>query len=223
MQNPMFLIRKLISFFILVLYFVLIFFFLSPAIFNDLLVVVALLIFFSYMLIEQIYKIEPPEDYKIERRDILIIVFFFLYPFLLVLSFYEREILILEFFPLWNHEIVKIGSIGVLLSGMIIAFLSRVQLGKYGTTFINVEDDHQLITTGIYKYIRHPIYLGALLQYVSIGIAVGSLIVTSLAFVCWLIMTMDRIGLEERLLTEKFGEEYLEYMKRTKKLISFIY
>lgn len=223
MQNPMFLIRKLISFFILVLYFVLIFFSLSPAIFNDLLVVVALLIFFSYMLIEQIYKIEPPEDYKIERRDILIIVFFFLYPFLLVLSFYEREILILEFFPLWNHEIVKIGSIGVLLSGMIIAFLSRVQLGKYGTTFINVEDDHQLITTGIYKYIRHPIYLGALLQYVSIGIAVGSLIVTSLAFVCWLIMTMDRIGLEERLLTEKFGEEYLEYMKRTKKLISFIY
>ena len=175
------------------------------------------------MLIEQIYKIEPPEDYQIQRRDILIIVFFFLYPFLLVLSFYERETLILQFFPLWNHEIVKIGSIGVLLFGMIITLVSRVQLGKYGTTIILVEDNHQLITTGIYKYIRHPIYLGALLQYVSIGISVGSLIMTSLAFVYWWIMMMDRIGLEERLLTEKFREEYLEYMKRTKKLIPYIY
>ena len=223
MQNPKFLVRKLFGFFILVVYYVSILFFLSPTIFNDTLVVVALIIFFGYMLIEQIYKIEPPEEYKIQQRDILIIVFFFIYPFLLVLSFYEKETLILQFFPLWNHDLVKIGSIGVLLFGMIIAFLSRIQLGQYGTTFIVVEEDHELITTGIYSYIRHPIYLGALLQYVSIGIAIGSLIVTSLAFICWWILTMDRVGLEERLLTEKFGEEYLEYMRQTKKLIPFVY
>jgi protein-S-isoprenylcysteine O-methyltransferase Ste14 len=175
------------------------------------------------MFIEQIYKIEPPEGYQVQRRDILLIVIFLIHPFLLIISHYEKEIIILQFLSFWTSDIIQFIAIELLVIGTIIAFTSRLQLGKYGTTVILVEDDHQLVTSGIYKYIRHPIYLGSITLFTSIGIAVGSLFVTLVVFLCWLLMLKDRIDLEERLLTEKFGEEYSEYKKRTKKLIPFLY
>ena len=106
---------------------------------------------------------------------------------------------------------------------MIITFFSRIQLGKFGTTIITVEDDHKLITSGIYKFIRHPIYLGSIILFTSIGIAIGSLIVTFIRFLLWSLLTRDRINLEEKLLTKKFGNEYIKYKNSTKKLISFLY
>jgi protein-S-isoprenylcysteine O-methyltransferase Ste14 len=86
-----------------------------------------------------------------------------------------------------------------------------------------VEDDHQLITSGIYKYIRHQIYLGSIILFASIGIAIGSLVVTLIIFLLWSILMWDRINLEEKLLTEKFGDEYIKYKNGTKKLIPYLY
>ena len=223
MQNQNFFIRKIVGFIFILVYYNLLFFFFAPDMLNDPFVLLAFLIYYIYMLIEQIYKIEPSEEYQVQRRDILIIGIFLIHPILLILSYYERELLILEFLPFWTDNIVKLAAIGLLVIGTLIAFTSRLQLGKYGTTIITIEDDHQLITSGIYKYIRHPIYLGSITLFTSIGIAVGSLFITSIVFLAWLFMLKERIELEERLLTEKFGEEYLEYKKRTKKLIPFLY
>lgn len=132
MQNLRFLTRKIIGFFVLVVYYSLSLFLLIPTIFNDPLSVLALLIFFSYLFIEQIYKMEPPEDYKIQRGDIVIVGIFLIYPFLLVLSFFERETLIKDFLPFWNHELIKFGSIGLLIIGTILTFLA-------GYILINME------------------------------------------------------------------------------------
>ncbi|MHA2225909.1 MAG: methyltransferase family protein [Candidatus Hodarchaeales archaeon] len=223
MQSFQFLVRKIIGFVFIVIYYNVILVLLTPTIFNDGLVIFAFLIFYVYMFIEQIYKLEPPEGYKIQRGDVVIIVIFLIYPLLLVLSFYERETLIMDLFPIWNHELVKYASIGLLIIGTIITFLSRLQLGKFGTTYIIVEEDHQLVTSGVYSYIRNPIYLGSITLFTSLGIAVGSLIVTSLTFLSWMTLMQDRINQEEQLLEEKFGEKYAEYKKRTKRLIPFLY
>jgi protein-S-isoprenylcysteine O-methyltransferase len=169
------------------------------------------------------YKIEPPEGYKIQRQDIIILLVFLCYPFLSALSFYERESIIIPFFPFWNEPIVKILAIVILILGAIITFLSRLHLGKFGTSIILVYDDHKLINKGIYKHIRHPIYLGALIQYTSMGIIIGSIFITSLTFILWILIVNTRINLEEALLFEKFGENYREYQNQTKKLIPFLY
>jgi protein-S-isoprenylcysteine O-methyltransferase Ste14 len=89
-------------------------------------------------------------------------------------------------------------------------------LGRYGTTIITVEDDHQLITSGIYGYIRHPIYLGSLLLNTGIILAFGGFFIPLVSFIAWLLLMHDRMKIEEKLLEEKFGEEYLEYKKKRK-------
>jgi hypothetical protein len=88
--------RKIVGFIVLVIIFNIILFLLAPGIFNDLFLLISLSIFYLYMMIEQVYKIEPPEDYKVQFRDTLIIIIFLVLPFLFVLSFHEKQTIIPE-------------------------------------------------------------------------------------------------------------------------------
>jgi len=89
-------------------------------------------------------------------------------------------------------------------------------------TDLRTLQNHRLIKHGIYKHIRRPAYLGTLLF--SIGI---SLIFSSLyGFLLMLILFpsyLYRIRIEESVLLKEFGDEYREYMKKTKKIIPLIY
>ncbi len=151
MQNLQFFLRKLLGFVIFLIYYQVVFFSLSPAIFEDIFISLGLFLFYLYLLIEQIYKIEPPEGYKVQRGDIYIILLFLLYPFIIVIAYSENVMLISQFLPLWNSDLIKILGILLLAGGTSLTFGSRLQLGKYGTSIIIVTEDHELITTGIYK------------------------------------------------------------------------
>ncbi|MFX0095689.1 MAG: methyltransferase family protein, partial [Candidatus Hodarchaeota archaeon] len=94
--------------------------------------------------------------------------------------------------------------------------LSRIQIGKYGGPKIVIEETHQLVTRGMYRYIRHPIYLGFLGLFGGFSLAFGSFLMTfGICFILFLVFR-GRIELEEKLLISTFGEEYLQYKKRTK-------
>lgn len=95
-------------------------------------------------------------------------------------------------------------------------------LKEYFLTDLRTLQGHRLIKHGVYKYVRHPAYLGTFL--LSIGI---SLIFSS--FYGFLLMLgvlfsyLYRINNEERMLLKEFGDEYRDYKRRTKKIIPFIY
>ena len=119
-------------------------------------------------------------------------------------------------------------GIPLLLFGGAIRFLPRRSLVKAGfgsiwkTPFLQIVEDHKLVTDGYYKHIRHPIYLG------EIGRALGWAIILSslygLVFMTiGLAFLLIRIDIEEKMLIEAFGEEYKEYQRNTKKLIPYIY
>jgi protein-S-isoprenylcysteine O-methyltransferase Ste14 len=73
-------------------------------------------------------------------------------------------------------------------------------------------------TTGVFRYVRHPLYLGSILFYVSLTVATGSLI--SLAMTAVIIIFYNFIaGYEEQLLVRRHGVEYEQYMNRTGKWI----
>ena len=119
-------------------------------------------------------------------------------------------------------------GIPLLLFGGAIRFLPRRSLAKAGfgsiwkTPFLQIVEDHKLVTDGYYKHIRHPIYLG------EIGRALGWAIILSslygLVFMTiGLAFLLIRIEIEEKMLIEAFGEEYKEYQRKTKKLIPYIY
>ena len=118
--------------------------------------------------------------------------------------------------------LVNVAGLGLFWIGVYIRVVTMRTLGKYFLTDLRTLQNHTLIKHGIYKHIRHPAYLGTVLF--SIGI---SLIFSSLyGFLLMLVLFpsyLYRIRIEESVLLEEFGDEYREYMKKTKQIIPFIY
>ncbi len=107
-------------------------------------------------------------------------------------------------------------------------YLPRRSLVKAGfgsilkTPFLQIVEDHRLVTDGYYKHIRHPVYLGEIGRAVGLAITLSSLY--GLVFtILGVVFLLIRIEIEEKMLIEAFGEEYKEYQQITKKLIPYIY
>ncbi|KLU58752.1 isoprenylcysteine carboxyl methyltransferase (ICMT) family protein [Peptococcaceae bacterium CEB3] len=105
----------------------------------------------------------------------------------------------------------------LLLVSTVFTLWSRWTLGKMWATNAAVKTEHRLVTGGPYRITRHPIYTGIL------GMILGSTFsmeeTFALIFILVLIFFFNRIRLEEKLMVETFGEEYLAYRRRVPKLI----
>lgn len=115
-------------------------------------------------------------------------------------------------------------SIGLSLyiGGLSIMIVGQATLWKNYSGFVVIKKDHKLITNGIYRYTRNPIYLGAFIVFTGLPVYAASLY--GYLFMLILIpITLNRIRLEEKLLSDEFKEKYQRYKKTTKKLIPYIY
>lgn len=74
--------------------------------------------------------------------------------------------------------------------------------------------EHKLVTNGIYRYIRHPLYTFGSFMFISFGMMADSWFIAALGILTFILMAI-RTPKEEANLIEKFGDEYREYMKRT--------
>lgn len=85
-----------------------------------------------------------------------------------------------------------------------------------------LSEDHKLITTGPYRWLRHPIYASMLGMLLQVGLAKTwwPLLIAGLVF--FIIGTEIRVHAEERLLTARFGERYTQYKSGTKAYIPFV-
>jgi protein-S-isoprenylcysteine O-methyltransferase Ste14 len=92
----------------------------------------------------------------------------------------------------------------------------------YASTLI-IRHDHQLITHGLYRFTRHPIYFGAIIAVVIAVPVYASSLYGFLTLSVLIPIILNRIRIEERLLTEEFGDAYRTYQETTSKLIPFIY
>ena len=112
-------------------------------------------------------------------------------------------------------------SILILLIGMLILINPIFKFIKSKTTIdpIKFKKVNKLITSGIYKYSRNPMYLGLLMIVISTSIFYLNIfsITTPILFVCWI--NRFQIKREEIFLTEKFGEEYMSYKIKTRRWI----
>ena len=111
--------------------------------------------------------------------------------------------------------------VGVMMAitGFLIRLLASFALGRFYTRTIRITDHHEIVMTGIYKYIRHPGYLGVLLIFMGAALAISnwiSLIYIGLVMPASLIY---RIHVEETMMMDHFGETYRVYMKKTGRLM----
>ena len=153
----------------------------------------------------------------------LILLLFLLAPFVLISAFYENKLLISSILPFWDSVIVSYVGFVMYISAGILVIVGRAQLGKFGSGELITEKGHKLYTEGVYRYVRNPMYSGALLGVIGFGLVFRSMITLLIVSIIYFIVFKMRIDEEERLLSQAFGEEFTEYKKRSKKLIPFIY
>ncbi len=113
-------------------------------------------------------------------------------------------------------------GLALFIIGFIIMIIGQVTLRRNYSGTVVIRDDHQLITHGIYRFTRNPMYLGLIMVVIGLPVYAVSLygFLTSLILVP---IIHNRIRLEEKLLTAEFQDAYQKYKETTKKLIPFIY
>jgi len=126
-------------------------------------------------------------------------------------------------FSLFDYNLgYSIGFILFIL-GLILQGIAEATLGKYYLPSIGTVEGQKIIKNGIYKYIRHPGYLGEIIIFFGLGFVTYSLLGILGAFIVSLMVYFGEVVPEEKYMLEKFGREYEEYMKETFRFIPYIF
>ena len=113
------------------------------------------------------------------------------------------------------HTIVlNISVVILLIAGLMIAIIARRTLAENWSAAVALKKDHELITIGLYHYVRHPIYTGLLISLLGTLMLQGE-VRAFLGFVLALFALYRKAKREERFLSEEFGEGFAEHAKQT--------
>jgi len=125
-----------------------------------------------------------------------------------------------------GHLFLQIGGLGLFVAGTVLVLWARQTLGRmWGLSTsreVKLLRDHQLVKSGPYRLIRHPMYSGWWLALIGLVLIYWTWILV-LMLLSSLLVFARRAGLEERTLSERFGAEWEAYAASTKSLIPFIY
>ena len=136
-----------------------------------------------------------------------------------------------DFIFLQNLKFQFFGLIGLALViiGGYLRMKARLQLRKkagfddlVSTSRLQIVEDQQLVKDGLYKHIRHPLYLGEILRNFGI-VSIFSSGYGILLVMIGTVFLLLRIKPEEEMLVEAFGSDYEDYKRKTKRLIPYIY
>ena len=113
-------------------------------------------------------------------------------------------------------------GIFLMFLGVLVRQWAIAVLGRFFSLTVRVAEDHRVVVKGPYRLVRHPSYTGVLITFIGLALAVqswGALLVLlgvfSLSF-------GYRMRVEEKALLSELGEDYANYMKRTKRLIPYL-
>jgi protein-S-isoprenylcysteine O-methyltransferase Ste14 len=114
-------------------------------------------------------------------------------------------------------------GIFLMFLGVLIRQYSIAILGRFFSLSVNISEDHKVVDKGPYRLVRHPSYTGVLLTLTGLGLAVQSLGAVFVLVLFFGISFGYRMYVEERALLSGLGQDYASYMKRTKRLIPFVF
>jgi protein-S-isoprenylcysteine O-methyltransferase Ste14 len=113
-----------------------------------------------------------------------------------------------------HTEAVGMAGIAATAAGVFFAIWARWHLGENWSGTVTLKADHELIRTGPYRFIRHPIYTGMLVAMAGTALAVGEMRGV-LAFLITLAAFYQKARREERFLSQEFGERFEAHSKQT--------
>ena len=112
-------------------------------------------------------------------------------------------------------------GVGLCLAGFGFAFWARAHLGRNWGMPMSLRQGHELVTSGPYAYVRHPIYTGIMLAMIGSALTVG--IQWLALFVLYFAYFLFSARTEERMMLAQFPDTYPAYRRRTRMLIPFVF
>ncbi len=125
--------------------------------------------------------------------------------------------------PLFSNSFGQYIGLALIVAGIVLRLFAVASLGRFFTVDVTIRQGHRLKKDGLYQYLRHPSYFASLLSFIGFGISLNNWISLLLIAIAMFTVFTIRIKIEEKILAEQFGSEYIEYKKTTRGLIPFIY
>jgi protein-S-isoprenylcysteine O-methyltransferase Ste14 len=140
---------------------------------------------------------------------IVFIIIWSLFPFLI--PPYSQLVLVSLSWIQWTGIIICFAMIfGIMWVG--------IHLGRQVSGSLEIKDGHTLVTSGPYKFIRHPMYLVYFIFNLGLFLITLNLILLVIVLL-GLVVVASRLRVEEEMMIEQFGDEYRDYMKQTGRLL----
>ena len=127
--------------------------------------------------------------------------------------------------PFWTRPLTPsrlILSVLFFALASLLSWTATRALGRHLRFEAAVDTDHQLIRSGPYRVVRHPIYASMLCLMLGMGFLLATPLQFAAAMVLFLAGTEIRIWVEDRLLADRFGEEFLDYRRSTAAYIPWL-
>lgn len=125
---------------------------------------------------------------------------------------------------MWRHPgLYGIVGFATIMAGVLLRQAASQALGRHFTVVLSVLDDHVLIATGPYRWLRHPNYAGLLLVAIGTATMVRSPLAIGVTLVAWLPLALLRIHAEEHALHDRLGDAFVEYRRARWCLVPGLY
>ncbi len=111
----------------------------------------------------------------------------------------------------------------VLIAALALFRVTHKQLGRNWSVTLETRTRHELITDGLYGYVRHPMYSSFLPLAIAQALLLPNWVAGLSGIVGIAVLFFYRIDKEEALMTESFGDEYRAYMRRTARIVPWLY
>ena len=121
------------------------------------------------------------------------------------------------------NSVIFAAGVLVAASGLWLFRQSHIELGKNWSISLDLREGHQLVTSGLYRHLRHPMYTSIFLCALGQALVVPNWIVGPANLVAFFVLFAVRVQPEERMMAEKFGDQYRSYLAKTKRLIPGIW
>jgi protein-S-isoprenylcysteine O-methyltransferase Ste14 len=107
--------------------------------------------------------------------------------------------------------------------GLALRWWAIVTLGRFFTVDVTIARDHELVERGPFRVIRHPTYTGALLAFLGWALTLENWLAALVVLVPIVAVFVSRMNVEEQALESALGQRYVDYMRRTKRLVPGFY
>jgi protein-S-isoprenylcysteine O-methyltransferase len=122
-----------------------------------------------------------------------------------------------------HKRLCYFAGLGLFVAGIVLRWSAIIILGKFFTVDVAITKGHRVVDSGPYHFVRHPSYTGALLAFIGFGLCLGNWLSILYVMAPVTAAFLWRIRVEERALLDALGDDYRAYMRRTKRLLPFLY